>query len=202
MTTVITYLFKIITVITIYTMSSIFQKLLTKLGFIKGKDKTNTETQATVQKSITELQHDYIKQSNLDSAQSQAKAQEMQQILNMSGGVEKENYNEQKLKTTQEPPVKIYDVTRIDSSKINTIWDVIKPKENTQAEHIINCLLDDQWMDMDELKQRIKLQYNIEYQNEKSLYPYIKTLTDINLVKLNNTGKKRTWKKNIIFIDK
>lgn len=193
-------------------MSSIFQKLLTKLGLIKGKDKTNTETQATLQKNITELQHDYIKQSNLDSAhkqsnldsaQSQAKAQEMQQILNMSGGVEKEKQNsEQKLKTTQEPPVKIYDVTRIDSSKINTIWDVIKPKENTQAEHIINCLLDDQWMDMDELKQRIKLQYNIEYQNEKSLYPYIKTLTDINLVKLNNTGKKRTWKKNIIFIDK
>ena len=187
-------------------MSSIFQKLLTKLGFIKDKNKSvaNTETQVAGQKNIAELQLSYVKQGNLDSAQSQVKAQEMQQTLNMSvnAGVEKENYNEQKLKTMQEQPVKIYDVTRIDSSKINTIWDVIKPKENTQAEHIINCLLDDQWIDMDELKQRIKLQYNIEYQNEKSLYPYIKTLTDINLVKLNNTGKKRTWKKNVIFIDK
>jgi len=55
---------------------------------------------------------------------------------------------------------------------------------------------------MEDLKNRIKLQYNIEYQNEKSLYPYIKTLTDINLIKLNNTGKKRTWKKNVIIIEK
>ena len=55
---------------------------------------------------------------------------------------------------------------------------------------------------MDEIKQNIKLEFNIEYKNEKSLYPYLKTLTDINLIKVNNTGKKRSWKKNIIIINK
>jgi len=96
---------------------------------------------------------------------------------------------------------KIYDVNKIDFNKINTIWDVIKIKENTQAEHIIKSLSADQWMDIEDIKRRIKLEFNIEYQNEKSLYPYIKTLTDINLIKVNNTGKKRTWKKNIILIE-
>ncbi|MDD3178075.1 MAG: hypothetical protein PHR26_00990 [Candidatus ainarchaeum sp.] len=86
-------------------------------------------------------------------------------------------------------------------NNLNTIWDIIKIKENTQAEHIIKSIPSDNWTTMDELRQNIKLEFGIEYKNEKSLYPYLKTLTDINLIKVNNTGKKRTWKKNIIILD-
>jgi len=86
-------------------------------------------------------------------------------------------------------------------NEINTIWDIIKIKENTQAEHIIKSMPPDKWITMDELRQNIKLNFNIEYTNEKSLYPYLKTLVDINLIRMNNVGKKRTWKKNIIIIE-
>lgn len=83
---------------------------------------------------------------------------------------------------------------------ISNIWDYIKIKENTQAEHLIKSIPFDKWITMDEIRHNIKLNFNVEYSNEKSLYPYLKTLTDTNLIKLNNTGKKRTWKKNIILV--
>jgi hypothetical protein len=86
-------------------------------------------------------------------------------------------------------------------NEINTIWDVLKIKENTQAEHIIKSTPADKWVTMDEIRHNIKIQFNVEYINEKSLYPYLKTLVDINLIKMNNIGKKRTWKKNIIVIE-
>jgi hypothetical protein len=86
-------------------------------------------------------------------------------------------------------------------NEINTIWDIIKIKENTQAEHITKSISADKWVTMDELRQNIKIQFNVEYVNEKSLYPYLKTLVDINLIKMNNIGKKRSWKKNIIIIE-
>lgn len=128
---------------------------------------------------------------------------------NLTYNINKNNYNNQQqeqtkeilkheYETKQEP--KIYTVEKL-QNKINTIWDILKIKENTQAEHLIKVIPSDQWIDMEEIKQRIKLEYNIEYKNEKSLYPYLKTLTDINLIKLNNTGKKRSWKKNIIIIE-
>lgn len=88
----------------------------------------------------------------------------------------------------------------INTNNLQTIWDLITIKENTQAEHIIKSIPSDDWVTMDEIRHNIKLNYNIEYSNEKSLYPYLKTLTDINLIKVNNTGKKRSWKKNIILI--
>ncbi|HPC10436.1 MAG TPA: hypothetical protein PLN85_05150 [archaeon] len=96
---------------------------------------------------------------------------------------------------------KIIDSFEINQQGITTIWDILKIKENTQAEHIIKSIPTDRWIDMDEIKHNIKLQFNVEYLNDKSLYPYLKTLTDINLIKINNTGKKRTWKKNIIIIN-
>jgi len=86
-------------------------------------------------------------------------------------------------------------------NEINTIWDILKIKENTQAEHIIKSTPADKWVTMDEIRHNIKMQFNVEYINEKSLYPYLKTLVDINLIKMNNIGKKRTWKKNIIVIE-
>ncbi len=167
-------------------MINIFRKLLQKLGVIK-KDKTNSKD-SNYQETF---QNNYSNYSNIQLNQdlTNTKTQTQSQI-NLQNTYSKTD------------TAKIFDVSEIDTKKINTIWDIIKVRENTQAEHIINCIPEDDWIDMEELKGRIKLQYNVEYQNEKSLYPYIKTLTDINLIKLNNSRKKRTWKKNIIIIEK
>jgi hypothetical protein len=110
-------------------------------------------------------------------------------FLNKNKNKEQENINQ-------------VNVENISENQLNTIWDLLKIKENTQAEHIINSIPSDKWVTMDEIRHNIKLNFNVEYSNEKSLYPYLKTLTDINLIKLNNIGKKRSWKKNIIIIKK
>jgi len=99
-----------------------------------------------------------------------------------------------------EDNIRTANVENLTINQLNTIWDIIKIKENTQAEHLIRSVSSDKWVTMDEIRHNIKLHFNIEYSNDKSLYPYLKTLTDINLIKVNNTGKKRTWKKNVIFI--
>lgn len=198
-------------------MGNIFKKLLTKLGLIKKKKNNNKD--GNYQETLINNNHNYsnyhlnqnnyptnenitnlntntnnttnTKNANINPNTIQTHKLELKNI-NI-----KSTTNNQKIDST-----KIYDVSKINNQNINTIWDIIKARENTQAEHIINCLPDDEWVDMVDLKNRIKLQYNVEYQNEKSLYPYIKTLTDINLVKVNNSGKKRTWKKNIIIIER
>jgi hypothetical protein len=95
---------------------------------------------------------------------------------------------------------KIYTVENI-NNKLKTIWDILKINDNTQAEHLLKSIPSDQWVTMEEIKKKITLEFNIEYKNEKSLYPYLKTLVDINLIKINNTGKKRSWKKNIIILE-
>ena len=180
-------------------MSNLFTKLLSKLGIIKDKKKDNNYTK-TYEETIKHTDNHTHNFKNTKYNSENYQNQSNQKILEQQPTL---NYNQNiNSKIEIKESTKIYDITRIDKTKINTIWDIIKAKENTQAEHILNCLPEDQWIDMEELKQRIKLQYNIEYQNEKSLYPYIKTLTDINLIKLNNAGKKRTWKKNIILIEK
>ena len=177
-------------------MNNIFQKLFIKLGIIK---KNKIQEKDSNYQEMTDSNHNNYSnysQNKFDSKISNSNSIQTQKL-------ELKNVNIKTVNNEKEiDHAKIYDVSKISSKKINTIWDVIKARENTQAEHIIACLPDDEWIDMEDLKNRIKLQYNVEYQNEKSLYPYIKTLTDINLIKVNNSGKKRTWKKNIIIIEK
>jgi len=177
-------------------MTNIFQKFLQKIGLLKRDD--SSKESSNYQGNINSNDYNYsnYSQTNVGNVTNHKNHIQTQQM-------ELKNIN---IKTVDSEKnidhSKIYDVSKISNKQINTIWDIIKARENTQAEHIINCLPDDEWIDMEDLKNRIKLQYNVEYQNEKSLYPYIKTLTDINLVKVNNSGKKRTWKKNIIIIEK
>lgn len=176
-------------------MANIFQKLLQKLGIVKKNKQSNDSS--NYQETFSNTQNNHSNYSNNSSVYSQNKTNMQTPELQMKNLNIKTMTNEKEIDNT-----KIYDISKISNKQINTIWDIIKARENTQAEHIIHCLPDDEWIDMEDLKNRIKLQYNVEYQNEKSLYPYIKTLTDINLVKVNNSGKKRTWKKNIIIIEK
>lgn len=80
------------------------------------------------------------------------------------------------------------------------VWHYIKAKENTQAEHVLTVITFDDWLDMDEIRKRIKDKFSIEYKHEKSLYPYIKTLVDIGLLETNAVGGKRKWKKKELII--
>jgi hypothetical protein len=80
------------------------------------------------------------------------------------------------------------------------VWNYLKPKENTQAEHVLTVITFEDWLDMDEIRKRIKDKFFIEYKHEKSLYPYIKTLVDIGLLETNAVGGKRKWKKKELII--
>ena len=81
------------------------------------------------------------------------------------------------------------------------IWEYIKPKENTQAQHILSVVILDDWLDMDQIREKIKNLFFIEYKHEKSLYPYIKTLVDIGLLETTSVGGKRKWKKKNLNIN-
>jgi hypothetical protein len=83
---------------------------------------------------------------------------------------------------------------------VDDLWNYIDPMKNTQAYHIISVVGFEEWVDMQTIKDRVKQMFFIEYKNEKSLYPYIKTLVDIGLLETNAVGGKRQWKKREILI--
>jgi hypothetical protein len=80
------------------------------------------------------------------------------------------------------------------------VWSYISPSNNTQAHHLISVIGFDEWVDMDEIKRRIKEMFFIEYKNIKSLYPYVKTLTDVGLLETNSAGGRRKWRKKEFII--
>ncbi len=92
-------------------------------------------------------------------------------------------------------------VVEKDKYNYTNLWDYIKPKENTQAEHILTVVIIEDWLDMDQIRKKIKDIFFIEYKHEKSLYPYIKTLVDIGLLETSSVGGKRKWKKKDFIIN-
>ncbi|MCD6247361.1 MAG: hypothetical protein J7J87_02930 [Candidatus Diapherotrites archaeon] len=84
--------------------------------------------------------------------------------------------------------------------EVHSLWDFLSFTKNTQAYHLINVIGFDEWVDMQEIRRRIKELFGIEYKNERSLYPYLKTLVDINLIETTNIGGRRKWrKKELLF---
>lgn len=86
------------------------------------------------------------------------------------------------------------------AEQIHSIWDYIKLNENTQASHIIAVLGFDEWIPMEEIMRRIRELFRVDYQNDRSLYPYIKTLVDVGLVEAQSTGGKKKWRKRDVLI--
>ena len=84
--------------------------------------------------------------------------------------------------------------------EIHSLWDYIKFNEQSQAHHICSILGFEEWVDMEEILRRIKELFGAEYQNERSLYPYIKTLVDCGLVETTAFGGKRKWRKKEVLI--
>ncbi len=84
--------------------------------------------------------------------------------------------------------------------EIHSIWDYLKFKENTQAFHVSRVLGFEEWVDMAEIRRRIKEVFGVEYKNERSLYPYVKTMDDLGLMESTNAGGRRQWRKKDILI--
>ena len=58
----------------------------------------------------------------------------------------------------------------------------------------------DEWVDMTEIRRRIKELFRVEYKNERSLYPYLKTLTDVGLMESNSIGGRMQWRKHDLMV--
>jgi hypothetical protein len=84
--------------------------------------------------------------------------------------------------------------------QVHSVWDNLQFKENTQAFHLSGVVGFEEWVDMGEIRRRIKEIFGAEYKNERSLYPYLKTLSDIGLVESTDVGGKRQWRKKDILV--
>jgi len=94
----------------------------------------------------------------------------------------------------------IYESQKTDVEEIHSIWDYLKFVENTQAFHLTSVIGFEEWIAMDEIKRRIRELFNANYENERSLYPYIKTLVDCGLFEVSNVGGKRKWRRKELLI--
>lgn len=84
--------------------------------------------------------------------------------------------------------------------EIHSVWDYINLSENTQAAHISAVVGFDEWVSMEEILRRITEVFRVEYKNDRSLYPYIKTLVDVGLLETSNVGGRKKWRKKDILI--
>ena len=107
--------------------------------------------------------------------------------------------NQTQVQIVQKRNESIYETTE-HSEEIHSVWDYIKLNENTQAFHLSSVLGFDEWISMEEILRRIKELFGMDYKNDRSLYPYIKTMVDIGLVETNNVGGKKKWRKKDVLI--
>jgi hypothetical protein len=82
-----------------------------------------------------------------------------------------------------------------EKKKIFSLWDFVDFQADTQADHLAKVVGFEEFVDMDEIRRRIHELMQIEYKNERSLYPYIKTLADLGFFETNNVGGRRKWRK-------
>jgi len=84
--------------------------------------------------------------------------------------------------------------------EVRSIWDFLQFNEHTQAFHLASVIRFDEWATMDEVRRRIFELFQIDYENERSLYPYLKTMVDIGLIETSNIGGRRKWRKKDLLI--
>lgn len=114
-------------------------------------------------------------------------------LLNRFFSIFKPEKKEEKDETIYEDEEKII-------SRIYSLWDYLNILENTQAHHILSVIGFDEWIPMDEIKRRVRELFSIDYKNDRSLYPYIKTLVDVGLLETMSAGGKRKWRKRDLII--
>ncbi len=101
----------------------------------------------------------------------------------------------------QEKPTEIQVVSEAKKPfEVRSIWDFLQFNEHTQAFHLASVIRFDEWATMDEIRRRIFELFQVDYENERSLYPYLKTMVDIGLIETNSIGGKRKWRKKDLLI--
>ncbi|MFH1256366.1 MAG: hypothetical protein V1494_03670 [Candidatus Diapherotrites archaeon] len=84
--------------------------------------------------------------------------------------------------------------------EIQSIWNYLSFNDNTQAFHLAGIIGFEEWVTMDEIRRRIEEVYQTRYLNDRSLYPYIKTLVDCGLFETTNVGGRRKWRKKELLL--
>jgi len=84
--------------------------------------------------------------------------------------------------------------------EVRSVWDFLQFNEHTQAFHLASVIRFDEWAAMDEIRRRIFELFQVDYENERSLYPYLKTMVDIGLIETNSIGGKRKWRKKDLLV--
>jgi hypothetical protein len=82
-----------------------------------------------------------------------------------------------------------------EAEEYHSIWNFLDIKENTQAFHLKEVIGFEEWVDMEEIRRRIFELFGIQYKNERSLYPHLKTLVDLGLFETTDVGGRRKWRK-------
>jgi hypothetical protein len=118
----------------------------------------------------------------------------------------KQIFQKKSLNEAEAQEERIYDEKpQIEEKKVNeveivSVWDVIKCTEHTQAYHLVSVIPFDEWIDMNEIRRRVWDLFQIEYKNDRSLYPYLKTMVDLSLIETANIGGKRKWRKRDLLV--
>jgi len=89
---------------------------------------------------------------------------------------------------------------RQEELEIQSIWGYLSFNDNTQAFHLNGIIGFEEWITMEEIRRRIEEVYKTRYLNDRSLYPYIKTLADCGLFETSNVGGRRKWRKRELLI--
>ncbi|MDO8428352.1 MAG: hypothetical protein Q7S92_04010 [Candidatus Diapherotrites archaeon] len=110
----------------------------------------------------------------------------------------KEWSNETKYK---EPRKKVENSENKQERRIFSLWDFVDFQNDTQADHLVKVVGFEEFVDMDEIRRRIREVLQIEYKNERSLYPYIKTLADTGFLETSNVGGRRKWRKRELMFE-
>ncbi len=87
-----------------------------------------------------------------------------------------------------------------EKEEFHSIWNFLEIRENTQAFHLKEVIGFEEWVDMEEIRRRIFELFGIQYKNERSLYPHLKTLVDLNLFETTDVGGRRKWRKKDLFL--
>ena len=85
--------------------------------------------------------------------------------------------------------------------EVVSVWDLVDFKDNTQAAHLNQVIGFDEWIDMEEIRRRIMELFRIQYKNERSLYPHLKTLCDLGFFETTDAGGKRKWRKRDLLVN-
>lgn len=118
----------------------------------------------------------------------------LEKLKNWAEEDKKEESIYSETESEQHPPAK-------EEKKVFSLWDFIEFKKGTQSDHLTQAIGFDEWLSMDEIRYRINELMGVEYKNERSLYPYIKTLVDCGFLNVNNVGGRRRWKRNECLIE-